>query len=128
MITYGKVKIVVPYVGTWIEMYQTSWILRLVQVVPYVGTWIEIDVMVKRISDMIVVPYVGTWIEIPSSSFSSLVGSVVPYVGTWIEIFTGETRHICDGRRSLRGNVDRNAQVIRIPARPCPSFPTWERG
>ena len=34
-------------------------------VVPYVGTWIEIeDINFSLITDADVVPYVGTWIEI----------------------------------------------------------------
>ena len=33
-------------------------------VVPYVGTWIEINFIRRRFKVSIVVPYVGTWIEI----------------------------------------------------------------
>ena len=33
-------------------------------VVPYVGTWIEINLDADEIKSMMVVPYVGTWIEI----------------------------------------------------------------
>ena len=36
-------------------------------VVPYVGTWIEILMEVMQRDDITVVPYVGTWIEIHSS-------------------------------------------------------------
>ena len=36
-------------------------------VVPYVGTWIEIGFEVQELNDKLVVPYVGTWIEICSS-------------------------------------------------------------
>ena len=80
------VTIVVPYVGTWIEMITSNkigWIkygrsLRgnvdrnlpllflplLDQVVPYVGTWIEISKSSRQFERSYVVPYVGTWIEI----------------------------------------------------------------
>ena len=34
---------VVPYVGTWIEMYMRIRYLHVRRVVPYVGTWIEIS-------------------------------------------------------------------------------------
>ena len=33
-------------------------------VVPLVGTWIEIVNSLKRLMELIVVPLVGTWIEI----------------------------------------------------------------
>ena len=36
---------VVPYVGTWIEMYNVSIESASQKVVPYVGTWIEIRTM-----------------------------------------------------------------------------------
>ena len=36
-------------------------------VVPYVGTWIEIIFFQTGYSQLGVVPYVGTWIEIPKS-------------------------------------------------------------
>ena len=32
-------------------------------VVPYVGTWIEIEMMIYTLTSCFVVPYVGTWIE-----------------------------------------------------------------
>ena len=34
---------VVPYVGTWIEIYTNTKIQASASVVPYVGTWIEIS-------------------------------------------------------------------------------------
>ena len=34
---------VVPYVGTWIEMLDTSHQKSVPDVVPYVGTWIEME-------------------------------------------------------------------------------------
>ena len=34
---------VVPYVGTWIEIFKRRDKTMKVLVVPYVGTWIEID-------------------------------------------------------------------------------------
>ena len=76
-----------------------------------------------------VVPYVGTWIEIKRSLYvpiSSL--RVVPYVGTWIEILTYIGINSANTGRSLRGNVDRNANVRLLLTRAYPSFPTWERG
>ncbi len=35
-------------------------------VVPYVGTWIEISMQIQMPGCSAVVPYVGTWIEISS--------------------------------------------------------------
>ena len=56
-------------------------------VVPLVGTWIEI--LSIRIAPMAkaVVPLVGTWIEITVPSISRDISLVVPLVGTWIEIY-----------------------------------------
>ena len=56
------------------------------QVVPYVGTWIEMFWYCGRCYSTIVVPYVGTWIEIPYTVMTMTDACVVPYVGTWIEI------------------------------------------
>ena len=122
--------LVVPYVGTWIEMIadpltalidigrslrgnvdRNPCVLvnpRNTFVVPYVGTWIE---MLSRSGQNLtrsqVVPYVGTWIEMRKRSRNPSAGSsVVPYVGTWIEI-----------------------SIMRIfSALVLTSFPTWERG
>ena len=51
--------------GTWIEMHvwMTAKFVRFT-VVPYVGTWIEIYHLTEITSVDVVVPYVGTWIEI----------------------------------------------------------------
>ena len=105
-----KVRIVVPYVGTWIEIcscrghsflcfrrslrgnvdrnsyYSVQPSLRAV-VVPYVGTWIEIAIHLFQLVQQYVVPYVGTWIEIYPVYSLPLYVLVVPYVGTWIEIY-----------------------------------------
>ena len=37
---------------------------KIPDVVPYVGTWIEIFFLSSRFTNSGVVPYVGTWIEI----------------------------------------------------------------
>ena len=55
-------------------------------VVPYVGTWIEIDLNVLQSYGCPVVPYVGTWIEIDDMVLINGTNEVVPYVGTWIEM------------------------------------------
>ena len=55
-------------------------------VVPYVGTWIEILASGNTHPQDPVVPYVGTWIEILRSASTFQKYVVVPYVGTWIEI------------------------------------------
>ena len=60
----GKSSIVVPYVGTWIEMICLLLLKLLSMVVPYVGTWIEMFGYRSSGSNPAVVPYVGTWIEI----------------------------------------------------------------
>ena len=38
-------------------------LLMMILVVPYVGTWIEMSMFDRIISESYVVPYVGTWIE-----------------------------------------------------------------
>ena len=100
-------EIVVPRVGTWIEIASIPRCLSGCLVVPRVGTWIEIFGKVRKIGGLTVVPRVGTWIEIsPSGSrrrqkrlspawkrgLKSQDGSrdtngniVVPCVETWIE-------------------------------------------
>ena len=55
---------VVPYVGTWIEIFDADPNARMLSVVPYVGTWIEIHSIQLPTHSLHVVPYVGTWIEI----------------------------------------------------------------
>ena len=42
---YAQQEVVVPYVGTWIEMFMTLRGLKDGKVVPYVGTWIEIHIL-----------------------------------------------------------------------------------
>ena len=102
--------LVVPYVGTWIEirytwLHEVSTLSRSLRgnvdrnicrvfrtlffpsVVPYVGTWIEIRIRRLLCPAIPVVPYVGTWIEIrPNLPEAANRSTVVPYVGTWIEI------------------------------------------
>ena len=55
-------------------------------VVPRVGTWIEIFKCPDNSSYPYVVPRVGTWIEIEESAILLPGKNVVPRVGTWIEI------------------------------------------
>ena len=73
--------IVVPYVGTWIEIDPTLLLAVLASVVPYVGTWIEMPAIANALEVDVVVPYVGTWIEIVHYSPSSNVN--VPSFPTW---------------------------------------------
>ena len=42
----------------------------------------------------------------------SITFAVVPYVGTWIEMLLVRVCHSIRFRRSLRGNVDRNAVAL----------------
>ena len=75
-------------------------------VVPLVGTWIEIAIICILKPHTGVVPLVGTWIEIVLPSLISSIPAVVPLVGTWIEILPDRSpsqRRIC---RSPCGNVD----------------------
>ena len=77
---------VVPYVGTWIEIYDlfyNKWIGNRRSLRGNVDR--NVAVMVTSYI-VIVVPYVGTWIEMPCTARSAQVSGVVPYVGTWIEI------------------------------------------
>ena len=60
--------------------------VKTLLVVPYVGTWIEIFAGVREAGGEEVVPYVGTWIEMAIVLILAHLLSVVPYVGTWIEM------------------------------------------
>ena len=53
-------------------------------VVPYIGTWIETEHLPKNEYGY-VVPYIGTWIETALSELVDAKSAVVPYIGTWIE-------------------------------------------
>ena len=137
--------------GTWIEISSPSSPFNVSLVVPYVGTWIEIhaDTPIKE-KTVKVVPYVGTWIEIYEVIEMWRKRPVVPYVGTWIEIYLPYHHSFLSHRRSLRGNVDRNlGSLCKMSKNMCRSlrgnvdrnmliqgnavpgemsFPTWERG
>ena len=102
--------------------------MRLSLVVPYVGTWIEISYPLAHAPGSPVVPYVGTWIEIDRFRLEMPLSAVVPYVGTWIEIGCAVESWSVSTRRSLRGNVDRNRRDSHIIKNRAMSFPTWERG
>ena len=81
----------------------------------------------KRKKKYHVVPYVGTWIEISTWCMSITDIEVVPYVGTWIEIMFIIYSFQKRGRRSLRGNVDRNQYNVFLLERPfvVPYVGTW---
>ena len=81
---------------------------NLLLVVPYVGTWIEMPIRLMLLMQNIVVPYVGTWIEMNCRIVFLNHCIVVPYVGTWIEMKKAPTKSKLKWCRSLRGNVDRN--------------------
>ncbi len=75
-------------------------------VVPYMGTWIEIFRIFHPPISFYVVPYMGTWIEISLNPAIFFQPSVVPYMGTWIEILVSAKSCLVVTRRSLYGNVD----------------------
>ena len=62
-------------------------------VVPLVGTWIEIAIICILKPHTGVVPLVGTWIEIQDAYRICARRLVVPLVGTWIEIFFTSLSH-----------------------------------
>ena len=74
-------------------------------VVPHVGTWIEILGGGERRECVLVVPHVGTWIEMVSTVEHKNTRHVVPHVGTWIEI---PRPPLCNmqRRRASRRHVD----------------------
>ena len=98
-------------------------------VVPYVGTWIEMPMAT-------LIPVRRTGRSLRGNVDRNLVRSiellirylVVPYVGTWIEIRDRVPRWYAYLGRSLRGNVDRNIDLLKNHYSGCGSFPTWERG
>ena len=99
---------VVPYVGTWIEIQDTKAALQTGQgrslrgnvdrnIVCMDNTETEERRSLRGNVDRnghyetvqfetSVVPYVGTWIEILKDQQITIIDAVVPYVGTWIEI------------------------------------------
>ena len=74
-------------------------------VVPLVGTWIEIDVYERRYAIYEVVPLVGTWIEIASKISQIVVDRSFP---SWERGLKSKflTVPVDQHRRSPRGNVD----------------------
>ena len=54
-------------------------------VVPYIGTWIETLISIAKGNVEKVVPYIGTWIETFEGLEDSSKPSVIPYIGTWIK-------------------------------------------
>ena len=98
---------VVPLVGTWIEICAVYSASIPAPVVPLVGTWIEIRYGGRwTISIYHVVPLVGTWIEIIQSWFYNLLSTVVPFVGTWIEIDSPLGVSVYSRGRPPCGDVD----------------------
>ena len=98
-------RIVVPLVGTWIEIGYAYVDQIRFNVVPLVGTWIEIYTIFINAHLNAVVPLVGTWIEILIAVIFVPIFKVVPLVGTWIEI-AQEHLPCLLACRSPRGNVD----------------------
>ena len=126
---YGTDYYVVPYVGTWIEIwnymnkYKEAYSRSLrgnvdrnssQRIYDDAGLCRSLRGNVDRNtrtglhrgSVTIVVPYVGTWIEMRMSTDPPRRSRVVPYVGTWIEIYSS----------------------VRWYSSAILSFPTWERG
>ena len=85
MFEAGSVYLVVPLVGTWIEMCHIELKRPTVESCP---SWARGLKFVHNASkaDANVVPLVGTWIEIIYFVSNEAPGAVVPLVGTWIEI------------------------------------------
>ena len=75
-------------------------------VVPRVGTWIEIFKCPDNSSYPYVVPRVGTWIEIVRGNADATLKKVVPRVGTWIEILKTVALGNGSSCRPPRGDVD----------------------
>ena len=83
-------------------------------VVPYVGTWIEIQFGTMTGEQMTGRSLRGNVDRNSNIGEQPILNKVVPYVGTWIEIHH-ITRRICTRfRRSLRGNVDRNLHIHQV--------------
>ena len=99
---------VVPYAGTWIEIFADIVdAIHVVQVVPYAGTWIEIRGQWRLHRVFLVVPYAGTWIEMQCAITNHRRWAiVVPYAGTWIEMCAAEHTGSTAPCRPLRGDVD----------------------
>ena len=74
-------------------------------VVPLVGTWIEINVSGYTSHAGNVVPLVGTWIEIDCICVYCNKSGVVPLLGTGIEIYANGNLFV-PSSRAPRGHVD----------------------
>ena len=67
---------VTPFVGVWIETYQTSKFWNENKVTPFVGVWIETRSLTSSCAPDHVTPFVGVWIEtsLTSGKAISLTG------------------------------------------------------
>ena len=101
-------KIVVPYIGTWIETGKfrrclATCIRRTLYRYVDWNCWFD-----GQSGYSLVVPYIGTWIETFLELSYYWHSSVVPYIGTWIETY----KEIIEGRfdvsRTLYRYVDWN--------------------
>ena len=81
-------------------------------VAPLVGAWIEISNVILVVLLYLVAPLVGAWIEICWNSFLYDLLPVAPLVGAWIEIYFSWHLVWYSLRRSPRGSVDWNYQLI----------------
>ena len=97
---------VAPYVGAWIETFNTSISNEANRVAPYVGAWIETQIYCNLIVRTFVAPYVGAWIETLLKAQRWCTILVAPYVGAWIETTFLLSPSNSLKSRTLRGCVD----------------------
>ena len=77
---------VAPYMGAWIEIFNSLNNTIHLTVAPYMGAWIEINTFASSASNSLVAPYMGAWIEIYVVEITESGRIVAPYMGAWIEI------------------------------------------
>ena len=75
-------------------------------VTPFVGVWIEIENSCFVIAHLVVTPFVGVWIEIREYAIEMILEDVTPFVGVWIEINVIVIVSLALAGHSLRGSVD----------------------
>ena len=82
-----KLAVVVPLVGTWIEIMTPFSTSIPAESFPLWERGLKYSYFRQAQKSYAVVPLVGTWIEIETNTYLQRMHDVVPLVGTWIEIW-----------------------------------------
>ena len=83
-----------------------------VRVAPLAGAWIETEMASTASRPLSVAPLAGAWIETGPQPRRRAHALVAPLAGAWIETGGGSSPDIRPSRRSPRGSVDRNGDMM----------------